>query len=60
MQRPVINNRENLSVVASAENIQKATIRLYMIRRPIVPKNPNSYARVVNIKSVCFSGKKLS
>ena len=38
MQRPVINNRQYLSVVASAEKIQKATIRLYMIRRPIVPK----------------------
>ena len=60
MQRPVINNREYLSVVASAEKMQKATIRLYMIRRPIVPKNQNSSARVVNIKSVCFSGKKLS
>jgi len=30
MHRPVINKREYLSVVASAEKIQSATIRLYI------------------------------
>ena len=55
---PRIKSDENRSRFTSAEAMQKKIISRDIASKEIPPTNPNSSAKVVKIKSVCFSGRK--
>src|SRR6056297_227602 len=57
---PSVIKDENLSRLASAVEMQKSRISAYRSNREKPPTNPNSSAKVVKMKSVCFSGRKFN
>ena len=57
---PMEISDEKRSELFIAEIIQKITTKQYIPRTETPPIKPNSSARVVNMKSVCFSGRKFS
>ena len=57
---PEMSREEYRSFASRADHKQKIRSRTYITKRDMPPIKPNSSAKVVKIKSVCFSGRKFN